>query len=705
MKRTTILRAFGIFALIAVIAVGSFILWSMLRQRPPIDTVDVPVEVPFVLPAGPFVISEIAWMGGETNHRAEWIELYNGSPSRIELDGWTVRAEDLTPNIALSGYIDAGEYWVSARGTSPIAGVSADARFADALGNDGEHLQLVAPDGTVVDEVEDWYAGSNRTKATMSRRDPREPGTDPLNWFDAAVVYAEGFGSPGRANGPAPELTERAVARIEAEQADRVAPTREDCREHIHQVSEDPGAINVYFNKSAATDYAWPADNKANYNVDLEARLIYRLRQAEKTIDLAAYEINLDNIVATLVLKAATGVRVRAIIDSKVSDDPHYKERFERVRALVERMVRGIDGRVGTADDIAVFSDSPIFALEDPVTRAAAKLPPKPDVFPYVTYAVARDWVSGYLLAEGEARDRGTPGYYSPRTQMHNKFAVVDGQWVFTGSWNFTLTGLYGDEASRERGCMNGNQQHVVEINHAALAAQYVAEFNEMWGGEGRVPSPELSNFNTRKADNTVHHLDIGGRSVESYFSPSDKAVDRLAEIIRKEAGRRVYFSIFAWSDQAVTDALKVKWEGSPNDLEGLRTGFEILGLFDHSFTNQWWSASIDMTGRDARRVSEKNPNIRWRHPAPVLSARESRKLHSKTMIIDGDVFDSDPTVIIGATNWSQNGDDKNDENMLVIRDARIANLFVQEFYARYRRAGGIVPPPRVEIATGQAIH
>lgn len=107
-----------------------------------------------------------------------------------------------------------------------------------------------------------------------------------------------------------------------------------------------------------------------------------------------------------------------------------------------------------------------------------------------------------------------------------------------------------------------------------------------------------------------------------------------------------------------------------------------------------WWSASIDMTAREASDIDEdgipgsvNNPNTRWANPAPVYAADETRKLHAKTMILDED------TVIVGSANWSANGEDFNDENTLIFRDAAIANQFVQEFWARYQTAGGQVPP------------
>lgn len=161
-----------------------------------------------------------------------------------------------------------------------------------------------------------------------------------------------------------------------------------------------------------------------------------------------------------------------------------------------------------------------------------------------------------------------------------------------------------------------------------------------------------------------------------------------MVNYIQTSANLNTYFNIFAWSDQPLVDALKVKWEGSDQDLQGTLTGFDLKGVFDDSYWNMWWSASVDMTGRTAIQTSTNNPNTRWKNPAPVYMDNEVRKLHHKYMIIDADTT-SDPTVITGSTNWSTNGNYVNDENSLFIHDANIANQFKQEFLARYQQSGG----------------
>jgi phosphatidylserine/phosphatidylglycerophosphate/cardiolipin synthase-like enzyme len=618
------------------------------------------------------VINEVAWMGTTASYNDEWIELYNVSSSSLSLDGWVLEAQDGSPSIPLSGSVAAHDYFLLERTSdSTISGVTADQIYTGSLGNSNEVLYLKDASGAIVDEVDSWYAGDNATKATMERSDSAAAGTSAASWGTATAAYEGGYGTPKASNSAASQSP----------------PPADSGSESLTNVSEATGAINVFFNKSASTQYA-SSGNEANYNVNLENQLIERLNEATTSIDFATYEINLPRVVDALMEKAAQGVDVRILADAKDGADPHYAERYETMRLYLEKLVRGKDTIVGTADDAHILSDSPMFVVEDAAKRSAYNLPAGFTDFPQRTVMVGNTETTGHLFVEGE--EKAADSYYSPGNQMHNKFAVVDDKWVFTGSWNFTVTGLYGSEENMDQGILDGNQQHVVEVHSPELASIYETEFEEMWGSGTTTPDNTVSNFSTRKIDNTPHSVTIGGKEVEVYFSSGDDAVGRMTELVKTEADESAYFTIFAWSDQALVDELKNKWEGSYADNQGTLTGFDVKGLFDASFWNQWWSASIEMTGRTASQTSENNPNIRWANPAPVYQANESRKLHAKTMLIDADTS-SDPTVIVGSTNWSENGNNVNDENMLIIHDAAVTNQFVQEFNARYVNAGGVV--------------
>ncbi len=619
---------------------------------------------------GDVVINEIAWMGTTVDFNDEWIELFNNSENAISLTGWTLKAVDGTPAITLSGSIPANGYFLLERTDDmTVSEIASNQIYSGAMGNSGEILELRDSTGIVIDEVNAWYAGNNTSKATMERLDTYAPGSEASSWGTSTDTYLEGLGTPGKNNSSAPP-----------------SGSCSDSLEHLNQVSDAPDSINIYFNKCALDQYA-SINNKANYNVNLENRLLNRINNAQTSIDFATYEINLPKIVDALIAKAAQGVDVRVIADSKDATDPSYIERFELMRLYIEEMVRGADMLIGTADDVTVLSESPMLAVEDASKRASHGLPATPSDFPQKTIMVGNTQMTGYLFVDAEQKTDGS--YYSPSTQMHNKFAIVDNKWVFTGSWNFTVTGLYGTDENMAAGILDGNQQHVVEVNSAELASIYETEFNEMWGSNSQTPNLLVSNFSSRKIDNTAHHITIGGKNIEVYFSPGDNAVARMVNLIKTEADYKTYFTIFAWSDQALVDELKNKWEGSYLDMQGTLTGFDVKGVFDSSFWNQYWSASIEMTSRTVT-GSINNPNTRWANAAPVYKDAESRKLHSKTMIIDADT-NSDPTVIVGSTNWSTNGEDINDENLLIIHDSAITNQFLQEFNARYTSAGGTI--------------
>ncbi len=616
--------------------------------------------------SGDVVINEIAWMGTTTSYANEWMELYNNTATTVDLTGWTLTAADGSPSVSLSGTISPHGYYLLERtDDTSVPNSTANLIYTGNLSNSREVLELKDNTGLLIDQVDSWYAGDNTTKATMERIDPTVSGTTATNWVLSNQAYSVGFGTP----------------KLDNSQTSLPG-------ENLHNVSNDPGAINVYFNKSALDHYA-TAGNKANYNVNLENRLLERINNATTSIDMATYEINLPKIVNALMQKASQGINIRIIADAKDATDPNYIDRYKTMRLYIEEMERGLDGVVGTSDDIHVFSDSIMFAVEDQTLRPNYNLPAAPSDFPYVSTTVGATAYSGYMIADAEQKTDGT--YYSPADQMHNKFVLVDGQWVWTGSWNYTVTGLYGTNTNMQNGILGGNTQNSVEINSTDLANVYETEFDEMWGSTTLTPNPALSNFHSRKTDNTLHSVNVGGKTVEVYFSAGDNAIGKMRDLIKNHADYNTYFDIFAWSDQGLVDELKYKWEGSYNDLQGTKTGFDIKGVFDGDYWNQWWSASVDMTGRTASQTSTGNPNTRWNNPAPVYSDQEDRKLHSKTMIVDVNTT-SDPTVVIGSTNWSNNGNDVNDENMLFIHDANIANQFLQEFYARYSKAGGQIP-------------
>ena len=128
--------------------------------------------LPFLVQAN-IIINEIAWIGTITSANNEWIELYNDGETIVNLDGWTLKADDGAPEINLFGTIPAKGFFLLERTDDETApGISADLIYKGALGNDGENLKLYNGSGDLIDQIicaDAWPAGDNSTKQTMER--------------------------------------------------------------------------------------------------------------------------------------------------------------------------------------------------------------------------------------------------------------------------------------------------------------------------------------------------------------------------------------------------------------------------------------------------------------------------------------------------------------------------------------------------------
>ena len=614
------------------------------------------------VPSHEVLIHEIAWMGTSASSRQQWVELYNTRSDDLSIDGWTLATEDGRFQLELSGTLRPHESFIISQERFPnVAGIEAQATFTGRWSTARIHLRLLDSEGELVDELDGWHAGDSDTFATMQRLYPYRRGISPRAWTTSQVRYDLGYGTPGF----------RDVTRQTGQQ--------------LNYVYHKPNAINIYFNQPALTEYAWPG-NEANHRVNLEERIIDRLRRARETIDITVYELNLPDLTDMLIQKASEGVRVRVLADSKEPhpDDLERFERWEVARMQLERLMRGADGVFGTDDDVHVFANAPIIAFtDDPDRRLAMGLPAVPDDIAEVSVKVGQNPLKAQILVIGEKRADGS--FYRPGAQMHNKFIITDEQWVWTGSMNFTLTDLYGSEEARRARRLDGNTNNGLEINSRALASVYLREFERMWGSSEAEPDPMEARFSGRKQDRDApYRVPVGSAEIDVFFSPGYDVIPAITQFVEEQAEESIYFAVFAWSDHPLDRAMKIKWEGSPYDLEGELTGFDLRGTTQ--FWDDWWSASINMRGLTPSQYSDQNPNIRWRNRPPVYRPNEVRRLHHKYMIIDADT-PHNPTVITGSANWSNNANNINDENSLFIYCDRVANQYLQEFKGVWYRA------------------
>ncbi len=236
---------------------------------------------------------------------------------------------------------------------------------------------------------------------------------------------------------------------------------------------------------------------------------------------------------------------------------------------------------------------------------------------------------------------------------MHNKFMIVDADsedksWVFSGSMNLTEQNLAQD------------YNNVVFIQDQALAKAYTMEFEEMWGSDGAAPGVFNVKFGEAKSDNTPHLFNVNGVMVESYFSPSDNTTNNIINAI-ESADSDLEFAILSFTKNEIGTAVR----------DAHDDGVSVRGIME----------SINDQGSEFNFLVGEGVNL--------VHHDLTHQIHHKYAIIDATNPGSDPMVVTGSHNWSAGAEDRNDENTLIIHDADVANIFLQEFEARWCEVNG----------------
>lgn len=222
---------------------------------------------------------------------------------------------------------------------------------------------------------------------------------------------------------------------------------------------------------------------------------------------------------------------------------------------------------------------------------------------------------------------------------MHNKFAVIDARWVFTGSMNYS-----------ENGIMRNNN-HTIRFDSADLATIYAAEFQQM--------HDEVLFGRKKEALGIGQSTTVGSTDVEIYFSPQDNPIGPLRRVMAT-ADVRVFFMVFSYTHpDLAADMIALH-----------QAGVEVVGVFDESQARGRYSVDEQLAAAGIPVYLDGNENA---------SGFAGGKLHHKTMLIDV-ATDSEPTVISGSFNWSNAATDYNDENLVVLPGADFATPFLEEF-------------------------
>ena len=219
-------------------------------------------------------------------------------------------------------------------------------------------------------------------------------------------------------------------------------------------------------------------------------------------------------------------------------------------------------------------------------------------------------------LADESAKD-------SPNVLMHNKFIIFDNQKVITGSMNFARTGFSGF-----------NSDCIIFLNSEEIAKIYEEEFLQMLSGK----------FSTSKSHVNHKTIMLGSAKVTPLFSPKDKIITNNVIPIINSAKRYIYIPTFLITHDELAQSL----------INAKKRGIDVKMIVDA--TNPFMPRSKVKMLRASG--------------IPVKIENYAGKLHSKSIIID------DKYIIAGSMNFSKSGENKNDENALIIEDERLAKYY-----------------------------
>ena len=259
---------------------------------------------------------------------------------------------------------------------------------------------------------------------------------------------------------------------------------------------------------------------------------------------------------------------------------------------------------------------------------------------------------------------------------MHHKFMIIDGTTIFTGSANFTLSGIHGDFSNSDT---RGNANHLIKIDNRQLANLFTEEFNYMWGdGVGK---DDDSQFGLDKPYRPPETVSWENTTLTVQFSPTSTTKDwhlttngLIARAIANTTSS-INLALFVFSEQELADILEQKQQ----------QGVKIKAVFDPGFAFRYYSEALDLLGVSIKnRCQTETNNNPWQKPIkdvgiPQLSMGD--KLHHKFASLDNKI------TITGSQNWSPTANYTNDETVLIIDNSTVNSHFEREFMRLYQSA------------------
>jgi phosphatidylserine/phosphatidylglycerophosphate/cardiolipin synthase-like enzyme len=219
---------------------------------------------------------------------------------------------------------------------------------------------------------------------------------------------------------------------------------------------------------------------------------------------------------------------------------------------------------------------------------------------------------------------------------MHNKFMVIDRVDVWTGSMNYTSSGVYKD---------NNN---LIHIHSSQVGDDYSNEFNQMFTYHLFGPD--------KMAETPNPKVNLDGTPVDIYFSPEDKPAKSILTLIQA-AQTSINFLAYEFTSNDIGAAM----------LQRAQAGVSVTGVMDEGQVKATKVTELDpfkQAGLDVR-----------------LDGNLTGLMHHMVIIIDQEI------VITGSYIYTAAAETTNDENVVIIFSPLVAAQYMQEFQRVYALA------------------
>ncbi|MEZ4330093.1 MAG: phospholipase D-like domain-containing protein, partial [Polyangiales bacterium] len=251
--------------------------------------------------------------------------------------------------------------------------------------------------------------------------------------------------------------------------------------------------------------------------------LLTLLEGAQHSIDFAVYGIrNQTALVDALLAAQRRGVRIRGVVDRDREGHNYYASTDAVAEALGPDVVR--------SDHAAELA-----AAEAELDRAEFDRVPqceRPEGFEGPLQCLVYDLGDTCLVASHAAHGQ----FESEGDIMHNKFFVVDGRHVWTGSTNISDSGTGGYNANL-----------VTVVDSERVATWFTEEFEQMYV-HGR--------YHRQKRSRPAMETQVGDTQLELHFSPQDRPITRRVRRLIRDARERIDVAVFYLTHKGIAQDL-----------------------------------------------------------------------------------------------------------------------------------------------------